>query len=372
MTMLTKKEVFTFEAFTFECGRTIPVRMGYETFGALNAAKDNAILVPHYFSSNSHCAGKYVESDPAAGYWDGLIGPGKAVDTNKYFVISTDNLCNCGVKNPMVHTSGPASIDPETGKPYALSFPVPTIGDIVATQKALLDAMGITRLHAIIGASAGGMIAYEWAVRHPDMMDKVIPVIANPRHPSYGTILVLHAGIRIAMLDPKWNGGNYYDQEEQPVESLRLAVQMMNVAANGAGVYERTYRRNSADVACYNDALAMSSVEKKLYDVIAVNSAPIDLNHWIYTCRMAINHDVSRPYGGDIDAALSRIKAKVLAIPCKHDILHPWEFNAWTVDRIIWLGGSAELYPIDSDYGHMAGILQPHLFDNKVRDFLSR
>jgi homoserine O-acetyltransferase len=179
-------------------------------------------------------------------------------------------------------------------------------------------------------------------------------------------------GIRTAKLDPLWNGGNYYDQKEQPMESLRMSVQLMNVGAYAPGFYERTYIRNNADMDCYNDVLAQSSSEKALYDVIAVNSAMYDLNHWIYTCRWCMNYDISRPYGGDMDTALSRIKAKVLAIPSKQDYMHPWEFIAETVDRINYLGGAAELYPIDSDWGHMAGILQSHLFEDKVRDFLDR
>jgi homoserine O-acetyltransferase len=370
--MLVKKQVFKIDAFTFECGRTIPVQMGYETFGTLNDAKDNAILVLHFFSANSHCAGKYNEGDRLAGYWDGLIGPGKAVDTNQYFVISTDNLCNCGAKNPMVYTSGPSSIDPTTGKRYALSFPVPSTGDMVHTQKALLESLGIEHVRVIMGASAGGMISQEWAVRYPDFMDKIIPVIATSKHLSHCTFMVLHMGIRIAKLDPLWNGGNYYDQKEQPVESMRLVAQLMNVGACAPGSYERNYPRNNADVDCYNDVLAQSSAEKALYDVIAANSDMYDLNHWMYTCRWCMNYDISRPYGGNMDAALSRIKAKVLAIPCKHDLMHPWEFIAETVERINYLGGCAELYPIDSDWGHMAGVLQPELFENKVKDFLAR
>jgi homoserine O-acetyltransferase len=346
--------------------------MGYETFGALNAAKDNAILVPHFFSGNSHCAGKYSESDQLAGYWDDLIGPGKAVDTNQYFVISTDNLCNCGVKNPNVYTSGPASIDPATGKPYALTFPVPSTGDMVHTQKALLESLGIKHVRAIMGASAGGMITQEWAVRYPEFMDKIIPVIATSKHLSHCNFMVSHMGIRIAKLDPLWNGGNYYDRSEQPVESLRMAVQLMNVGAWAPGSYERSYPRNNADVDCYNDVLATSSTEKALFDLITVSSALYDLNHWIYTCRWCMNYDISRPYGGDMDAALSRIKAKVLAIPSKQDFMHPWDFIAQTVERINYLGGSAELYPIDSDWGHMAGIAQSLLFADKVKDFLAR
>jgi homoserine O-acetyltransferase len=146
----------------------------------------------------------------------------------------------------------------------------------------------------------------------------------------------------------------------------------MNVSAFSAPYFERTYKRNSSDVDCYRDALAFSTVEKQLYGVVAERTGVVDLNHWIYTCRMCINHDLARPYGGSLDAALSRIRARVLAIPCRSDIMHPADFVKWMVDRLTWLGRSAELYVIDSDMGHMAGILETHLFDNKVRDFLSR
>lgn len=114
----------------------------------LSPAKDNAILVVHYFSASSHCAGKYQESDPVPGFWDGLIGPGKAVDTNKYFVVCSDNLCNCGAKNPTVVATGPMTTDPSTGKPYGLRFPVPEVLDVVNTQKLLLESLGITHLES--------------------------------------------------------------------------------------------------------------------------------------------------------------------------------------------------------------------------------
>jgi homoserine O-acetyltransferase len=372
MTLMTKKQVFTIDSFRFESGRSLPVQVGYETFGTLNAAKDNVVLVAHYFSANSHCAGKYAETDEAAGYWDGLIGPGKAVDTDRYFVISCDNLCNCAAKSPLIYTTGPYTVNPETGKRYGLDFPVPTILDVVRTQKLLLESLGITHLKAVMGPSAGGIISYEWAVQYPDWMDAIIPVIATAQHPSFTSFLVLQHGIRAAMLDPKWNGGDYYDKPEQPEESLHLALQIMNVGAHSADFFERTYKRNSADVDCYRDVLAMSSPEKELYGAVAGRSAMVDLNHWIYTCRMAINHDVARHFGGNLDTALARIRARVLAIPCSTDIMHPVSFNRRIVDRITWLGGSAEMYVIDSDIGHMAGILQTHLFDCKVKDFLRR
>lgn len=373
MTLLSKKNVFEIPGFPFENGRTIPVKLGYETFGTLNEARDNAILVVHYFSASSHCAGKYSESDALSGFWDGLIGPGKAVDTDKYFVVCGDNLCNCGAKNPTVVTTGPMTVDPKTAKPYALNFPVPSVLDVVNTQKALLEHLGISHLKAVMGPSFGAMTSWQWAVAYPDWMDAIIPVIGTPRLPVWGGFNPLQYAIRVAQIDPMFQGGNYYDKPEQPTESLRLALEMMNVAAFQAGYYERTYARDScADTDCYTDVLAAASFEKKLNKVVELSVPLVDLNHWLYTCRMCLNFDVSRPYGGDLDAALKRIRAKVLAIPSRLDVLHPWQFVQWVTERVNWLGGDAECYTIDSDMGHMAGILQTKLFDNKVKDFLAR
>ena len=371
MSLIAEKKVFHIDSFSFQNGRTLPVQMGYETYGTLNADKSNAILVVHYFSASSHCAGKYAEDDAVSGFWDGLIGPGKAVDTDKYFVICSDNLCNCGPKNPTVVTTGPMTLNPSTGKPYALDFPVPEVLDVVNTQKLLLESLGITHLKAVMGPSFGAMCSWQWAVAYPDMMDKIIPVIGTPRHPVYGSFSPLQHGIRVAQLDPLWNNGNYYDQEKQPTESLALAMQMMNVAAFHAGFFERVYPRETMkDQENLESVTGQTTFEKALNAVVMQSVPYTDLNHWIYTCRMCINYDVSRPYGGDLDKALSRIRAKVLAVPCRQDALHPWEFITWVTDRINTLGGNAESYILDSDYGHMAGILRTDLFAEKVREFL--
>lgn len=371
MTLLSSKKTFSIPDFTFQNGKTLPVQMGYETFGTPNEGKDNVILVVHYFSANSHCAGKYRESDPVPGFWDSLIGPGKAVDTNQYFVICSDNLCNPGANSPLVVTTGPKSIDPETGKPYGLSFPVPEVLDVVNAQKALLESLGITHLKAVMGPSLGGMSSWQWAVAYPDWMDQIIPVISAPRLPVWGGFNPLQYAIRVARIDPKWNNGNYYGQEEQPDETLHLALEMMNVAAFQAGFYERVYKREAAnDTECYESLLGSASFEKKLDKTVRLTQHLVDLNHWLYTCRMCLNFDVSRPYGGDLDAALSRIKARVLAIPCQRDILHPADIVQRAVDRIVRLGGQAECCQIDSDHGHMAGILQTYLFADQVKAFL--
>ena len=373
-TMLVEKKTFSIPEFTFTSGRTLPVQTGYETYGTLNEAKDNAILVVHYFGATSHAAGKYTEADPLPGFWDGLIGPGKAVDTDKYFVICCDNLCNIGPKNPRVVTSGPMSINPETGKPYCLDFPVPEVLDVVNVQKTLLESMGITHVKAVMGPSFGGMSSWQWAVAYPDFMDKIIPVISTPKLPVWGGINPLQYGIRVAKLDANWNGGNYYDQpaDKQPDGAMALALEMMCVAAFQTAHYEKYFYRDTANEnpACYESVLGESTFEQRHDAVMLLGIENMDLNHWIYTCRMCLNYDLSRPYGGDIEKALGRIKAKVLAIPCKHDLLHPGAIVKGYVDIVNKMGGCAECMELDSDYGHMAGILQTHLFADKVKEFL--
>src|SRR5436309_7388889 len=147
--LLTEKQFFTLPQYTTVGGKPIKnVRVGYETYGKLNAAGDNAVFVPHFFSGTSHAAGRYKADDKAAGYWDAIIGPGKAIDTDKYYVVSADTLANLNAKSPMVGTTGPASINPETAKPYGSSFPVITMGDSVRVHKALVDSLGVKKLVA--------------------------------------------------------------------------------------------------------------------------------------------------------------------------------------------------------------------------------
>ena len=155
--MIVEKKVFELPEFQTSGGALIRnLRVGWESYGKLNADRSNAILIAHYFSGTSHAAGRYTTEDVFPGYWDALIGPGKAIDTERYFVLSSDTLVNLNARDPRVVTTGPASIDPATGKPYGLSFPLVTIRDFVAVQKALVDHLGIPKLHAVMGPSMGG------------------------------------------------------------------------------------------------------------------------------------------------------------------------------------------------------------------------
>src|SRR5215207_5505268 len=175
---LVQKNVFELPSYVTLHGATIRnIRIGWESYGTLNEARDNVVLVTHYFSGTSHAAGRYKSDDSLPGYWDAIIGPGKPIDTDKYFVISSDTLVNMNVKDPNVVTTGPASINPDTGQPYGMRFPIVTIRDFVNVQKALLDSLGITKLHAVAGPSMGSLQAFEWGAAYPEMVRRLITVI---------------------------------------------------------------------------------------------------------------------------------------------------------------------------------------------------
>src|SRR5262249_49371875 len=212
-------------------GQTIKnVKIGWEAAGTLNADKSNAILVPHFFSATSHAMGKYSAADKVAGYWDAIIGPGKAIDTNKYYVISADTRVNLNVNAPNVVTTGPASINPDTGKPYGMSFPVVTIKDFVNVQKALIESLGIRKLKAVVGASMGALQTYEWAASYPDMVDRIVPVIATTGADAF-LIAALDIWAQPIRLDPKWNNGDYYGKAP-PIDGLKASLKIITLQAN--------------------------------------------------------------------------------------------------------------------------------------------
>ncbi|MFV0300181.1 MAG: homoserine O-acetyltransferase, partial [Paracoccus sp. (in: a-proteobacteria)] len=230
---LVEKHSFTLTGFTTDGGAIIPeMTLGYETYGTLNEARDNAILIPHFFSGNSHAAGKYAEGDAAPGYWDAIIGAGRPIDTDRYFVVSVDSPVNLGAHDPNVITTGPATVNPATGKPWGMDFPILTIGDFVETQKGLMDQLGIPKWHAVMGASMGGLQSYEWAARHPDLLERVIPVVSSGWADA-DLIAWLDIWAAPIRLDPNWNGGDYY-AGEAPSAGLADALKIVTLQANSA------------------------------------------------------------------------------------------------------------------------------------------
>ena len=205
------------EKIKFESGVEFgPITVAYETYGELNETKDNAILVIHALTGDAHAAGFHSENDKKAGWWDTLIGPNKAFDTNKYFVVCTNILGGCS------GTTGPSSINPETGKPYGIKFPVFTIEDTIKVKKKLLDWLGIKKLYSVAGGSMGGMQAMQFPITYPDFVNSVI-LIATTSRLSPQAIAFNAIGRNSIISDPDWNNGDYYDKENKPDRGLSNA-----------------------------------------------------------------------------------------------------------------------------------------------------
>lgn len=205
---LVEKEFFQFahppEEMRFECGEDLgPLTLAYETYGQPNKDNSNAILVLHALTGDSHAAGYYTEEDEKSGWWETMIGPGKGIDTNKYFVICPNVLGGC------MGSTGPGSINPKTNRPYSLQFPMVTIGDMVKAQKYLIEHLGINKILAVIGGSMGGMQTLEWSVRFPNMVQSAIPIASTTQH-SAMAIAFNEVSRQAIMNDPNWNNGDYY------------------------------------------------------------------------------------------------------------------------------------------------------------------
>jgi len=317
---MVEKKTFEYPgAYTTHAGATIAqVRVGWETHGTLNAAKDNAILVPHYNTGNSHFAGKYLDSDALPGYWDAIVGPGKALDTDKYFLIGVDSLCNANANDGLTVTTGPASIDPATGKHYGMRFPTVQIRDFVNVQKALLEHLGISKLHAIVGASMGSIQAFEWAAVYPGWVNRVIGVVPCAFIDDF-TALRLRVLREIVMLDPKWNGGDYYGTPG-PLDGLALAVRDLNCSGL-APEWSTLFNKAWADPA-KNPADSMSNgfaSGKNVDDTIAARIALLDANNFMYVQRA--NELFTVGGAATLAKGLSTVTARVLLLPSVNDQL---------------------------------------------------
>jgi len=368
---IVKKQVFQLPQFTLVSGKVLKqVRIGYETYGTLSPSKDNVILICHFFSGTSHAAGKYSPDDKTPGYWDAIIGPGKPFDTDKHFIISSDTLTNLNTKDPNVITTGPASIDPDTGKPYGMSFPQVTVRDFVHLQKTLLESLGVQRLVAVAGLSMGGYQALEWAVTYPDFVGKVIPVVTSGRTHPWLIITPLKTGIDAIMLDPKWNKGDYYGKNE-PLDGLALAFKDLTALARSQAWADKSWARKWADPqrSPYESFKHKFLVEQEIDRAAYARAKVTDANSYIYMARVLMLHDLS--YGhGSFEEALKKVKAKVLMISTPLDLFYPPYQSDEVVDVLRKHGVEASHLQIESDEGHVAGITEMKKVEEEIRRFL--
>ncbi|MBY3102818.1 homoserine O-acetyltransferase [Rhizobium laguerreae] len=367
---LVEKREFTLKNFVTRGGRTVPeMRLGYETYGTLNDAKDNAILIPHYFSGSSHAAGKYKEADVSAGYWDAIIGSGKPIDTEKYFVVSVDTPVNLGANDPNVITTGPATINPKTGKPWGMDFPIMTIGDFVDTQKGLMDQLGIEKWHAVMGASMGGLQSYEWAARYPDKLERVIPVISSGWADA-NLIAWLDVWASPIKLDPNWNGGDYYTGQA-PKAGLAQALKTLTLQANSAewtdGTFGRDWAREGADPgqSWANDY----KVVMKLNEAGAARVAQSDANHFLYLARANQLFVAGQPKDSLYEGLLD-IDVPVMLIYTDEDLIFPGNAVRETGTIIKSDGTPVEFVELEGTRGHMDGLLSIAQAGERIRAFL--
>lgn len=369
--MIVKKQTFELERLELVCGATLEhVRVGYETYGTLSPTKDNAILICHYFSGTSHAAGRYRETDEVPGYWDAVIGPGKPFDTNRYFIVSSDTLCNLNVKDPKVVTTGPASPNPKTGRPYGMSFPIVTIRDFINVQHALVRSLAIARLHAVAGPSMGGFQALEWAITYPEMVARAILVIsAGELHP-WVIVMPGRVAETAIRLDPNWQDGEYYGKHE-PLDGLALAFTVLTMIAKSQPWADRTVGRALADPERspleYWDSrfLIEAEIDKAARD----RAALADANAFIYLARANALYQAGAGFDS-LEEALKRIRAKLLLIPCSSDVFLPPYQSQKLLAALRRAGVRANMFELESDGGHLAGVLEIHKATRALREFL--
>ena len=366
-----EKKTFSMPAYTTVGGQTIKsVRIGYETYGTLNAARDNVILIGHGFSGNSHAAGKYKATDPAPGYWDGIIGAGKPVDTDKFFVIATDSLANLNVKDPTVVTTGPASINPDTGKPYGLSFPIVTIRDFVNVQKALLDSLGITRLRAAMGPSMGSIQSFEWAAAYPAMVERVIAVIPTAELDAF-TIGWANIWAQPIMLDPRWNNGDYYGKDE-PTAGLAASLKIVTLHSRHYGWADKAFGRKWA-APDRDPAKALGNkfaIEAVLEQAAMARAKISDANSFLYLVKA--NQLFVTGHKGTLEGGLADVKAKVLLLPAQSDLLLFPDYAKRVKAILEKQGKPVEYFEIEGDGGHLDGAFLITKAGEVIRKFLSQ
>ena len=361
--MIVTANTLRFDSLSLDCGATLsPVEATYESYGELNAAKSNAILVLHAFSGDAHAAGISPETGQP-GWWDNMIGPGKAFDTNKYFVFCANVLGGCR------GTTGPSSINPATGSPYGMSFPVITIGDMVRLQRMLLDALGIPRLLAVTGGSMGGMQALEWAVAYPDRVVAAIPIATTTRH-SAQQIAFNEVGRQAIMADPNWNGGNYYGQE-LPARGLAVARMVGHITyMSDDSMREKFGRRLRGKEAFGFDFEVDFEVESYLRYRGSQFVGRFDANSYLYITKAMDYFDLTNGHRA-LAVALESIQARFLVISFSSDWLYPSYQSQELVRALRSRNCDVAYVELESNYGHDSFLVDVAEQASLVRGFLA-
>ena len=351
--MTTEASTATFERVELDCGVTLaPVEVAYETYGELNAARNNAILVTHAFSGDAHAAGE-------GGWWNTMIGPGKAFDTDRYFVISSNVLGGCR------GTTGPGSINPETGCPFAMSFPVVSVADMVRLQKMLIDHLGIARLLAVAGGSMGGMQALEWAVSYPDRVAAALPIATTARH-SAQQIAFNEVGRQAIMADPDWNAGQYYNGRA-PGRGLSVARMVGHITYMSDESMRQKFGRRVR--AAQNGKGDQFEVESYLQYRGSKFVDRFDANSYIYITRAMDSFDLTER--GTLASLFERIRTRFLVISFTSDWLYPSYQSQEIVSALRSRNCDVAYCNLEAHYGHDSFLVEVAQQSEVVRGFLA-
>jgi len=364
---IVKEQYFTFaehpHEMKLESGQFLgPITLAYETYGQLNEEKSNAILVEHAFSGDAHAAGLHHESDKEPGWWDDLIGPGKAIDTDKYFVICSNVIGGCR------GSTGPSSINPKTDKEYALDFPVITIADMVKAQKHLIDYLGIKKLLSVIGGSMGGMQVLQWVASYPERVKSAIPIATAAKH-SPQQIAFDEVGRQAVMADPNWHEGNYYPKKVKPQRGLSVARMIGHITYMSDKSMEEKFSRRLREKDSTFKFTADFEVEGYLRYRGDSFVKRFDANSYLYITKAMDYFDLS---GNKLIPKEKNIDLRFLVIAFKSDWLYPTYQSQDIVRQIKIKGLDATYCEINSTYGHDAFLLEIKEETHLIKYFLAK
>jgi homoserine O-acetyltransferase len=340
-----------------DCGRSLKdVVVAYTTQGELNAARSNAVLVCHALSLDQFCASRNpVTGKP--GWWDVLIGPGKAIDTNRFFVICSNVIGGC------MGSTGPADTDPETGEPYGLNFPLVTIDDMVRAQARLLDALGIDELLCVLGGSMGGMQVLEWASSFAERVVSAIPIATAARH-SAQNIAFHEVGRQAIMADPDWKGGDYQRHNTRPAKGLAVARMAAHITYLSEAALQRKFGRSLQDRAAISFGFGPDfQIESYLHHQGTTFVDRFDANSYLYITRAMDYFDLAADHDGSLAEAFRGTKTRFCIIAFTSDWLFPTVENKRIAHALNATAANVSFVEIDTDRGHDAFLLdEPEMF----------
>ncbi|MCF7954187.1 MAG: homoserine O-acetyltransferase [Phycisphaerae bacterium] len=346
-----------------QSGKTLgPINVAYETYGMINEARDNVVLICHALTGNAHVAGYNSPDDKKPGWWEIMVGPGKAIDTNKYFVICSNILGGCS------GTTGPSSVNPKTGKPYGLDFPIYTIGDVVNVQKLLLDKLGIEQLLSVIGGSMGGMQVLQWTIAYPDFIKSAVVAASAPRL-SAQAIAFDAVGRNAILADQGFSDGQYHDKSE-PLKGLGIARMIGHITyLSEEGMHQKFGRKlRSADDYGY-DLKNEFSVETYLEYQGQTFVERFDANCYLYITKACDYFDIAREYGS-LEHAFNNSNCRFLVISITSDWLYRPSQSEEILDSLLACGKDVSYCNIQSPYGHDAFLLEPKTLGALIQGFV--